>query len=42
MRRITRDQDPSGGTHPLHAFLCEQRAQRRALGRYQEWLEARG
>jgi 2,4-dienoyl-CoA reductase-like NADH-dependent reductase (Old Yellow Enzyme family) len=42
MRRITRDQDPTGGTHPLHAFLCEQRAQRRALGRYQDWLEARG
>jgi 2,4-dienoyl-CoA reductase-like NADH-dependent reductase (Old Yellow Enzyme family) len=41
MRRITRDQDPTGGTHPLHAFACEQRAQRRALGRYQEWLEAR-
>ena len=42
MRRITRDQDPTGGTHPLHAFVCDQRAQRRALGRYREWLEARG
>jgi 2,4-dienoyl-CoA reductase-like NADH-dependent reductase (Old Yellow Enzyme family) len=41
MRRITRDQDPTGGTRPLHAFVCDQRAQRRALGRYQEWLEAR-
>jgi 2,4-dienoyl-CoA reductase-like NADH-dependent reductase (Old Yellow Enzyme family) len=42
MRRVTRDQDPTGGTRPLRAFLCEQRAQRRALGRYREWLEARG
>jgi 2,4-dienoyl-CoA reductase-like NADH-dependent reductase (Old Yellow Enzyme family) len=42
MRRITRDQDPTGRTHPLHAFACDQRAQRRALGRYREWLEARG
>jgi 2,4-dienoyl-CoA reductase-like NADH-dependent reductase (Old Yellow Enzyme family) len=42
MRRITRDQDPTGGTHALHAFVCDQRAQRRALGRYREWLEARG
>ena len=41
MRRITRDRDPTGGTHPLHAFVCDQRAQRRALGRYREWLEAR-
>jgi len=42
MRRITRDRDPTGGTRPLHAFVCDQRAQRRALGRYREWLEARG
>ncbi|HEV7585283.1 MAG TPA: NADH:flavin oxidoreductase/NADH oxidase family protein [Solirubrobacteraceae bacterium] len=41
MRRITRDQDPTGGTRPLHAFVCDQRAQRRALGSYREWLEAR-
>jgi 2,4-dienoyl-CoA reductase-like NADH-dependent reductase (Old Yellow Enzyme family) len=40
MRRITRDQDPTDRTHPLHAFVCDQRAQRRALGRYREWLEA--
>jgi 2,4-dienoyl-CoA reductase-like NADH-dependent reductase (Old Yellow Enzyme family) len=42
MRRVTRDKDPTGATHPLHAFVCDQRAQRRALGRYREWLEARG
>jgi 2,4-dienoyl-CoA reductase-like NADH-dependent reductase (Old Yellow Enzyme family) len=42
MRRVTRDKDPTGATHPLHAFVCDQRAQRRALGRYQEWLETRG
>jgi 2,4-dienoyl-CoA reductase-like NADH-dependent reductase (Old Yellow Enzyme family) len=41
MRRITGDQDPTGGTRPLHAFVCDQRAQQRALGRYREWLEAR-
>jgi 2,4-dienoyl-CoA reductase-like NADH-dependent reductase (Old Yellow Enzyme family) len=41
MRRITRDQDPTGGTRPLHALVCDQRAQRRALGSYREWLEAR-
>jgi 2,4-dienoyl-CoA reductase-like NADH-dependent reductase (Old Yellow Enzyme family) len=42
MRRVTREKDPTGATHPLHAFVCDQRAQRRALGRYREWLEARG
>jgi 2,4-dienoyl-CoA reductase-like NADH-dependent reductase (Old Yellow Enzyme family) len=42
MRRVTRDKDPTGATHPLHAFVCDQRAQRRALGRYRQWLEARG
>ena len=42
MRRVARDKDPTGATHPLHAFVCDQRAQRRALGRYREWLEARG
>jgi 2,4-dienoyl-CoA reductase-like NADH-dependent reductase (Old Yellow Enzyme family) len=42
MGRVTRDKDPTGATHPLHAFVCDQRAQRRALGRYREWLEARG
>ena len=33
---------PRAATHPLHAFVCDQRAQRRALRRYREWLEARG
>jgi 2,4-dienoyl-CoA reductase-like NADH-dependent reductase (Old Yellow Enzyme family) len=42
MRRVTRDKDPTGATHPLHAFVSDQRAQRRALGRYREWLQARG
>ena len=41
MRRITRDQEPTDGTRPLHAFVCDQRSQRRALGSYREWLEAR-
>jgi 2,4-dienoyl-CoA reductase-like NADH-dependent reductase (Old Yellow Enzyme family) len=41
MRRITRGKDPSGKTHPLHALACDQRAQRRALGRYRAWLETR-
>jgi len=41
MRRITRGKDPTGRTHPLHAFVCDQRAQRRALGRYRAWLDAR-
>jgi 2,4-dienoyl-CoA reductase-like NADH-dependent reductase (Old Yellow Enzyme family) len=41
MRRITRGKDPTGSTHPLHAFVCDQRAQRRALGRYRAWLGTR-
>ena len=41
MRRITRGKDPTGRTHPLHAFVCDQRAQRRALGRYRAWLDTR-
>jgi 2,4-dienoyl-CoA reductase-like NADH-dependent reductase (Old Yellow Enzyme family) len=41
MRRITRGKDPTGRTHPLHAFVCDQRAQRRALGRYRAWLGTR-
>ena len=41
MRRITRGQHPTGGTHPVHALVCDQRAQRRALRRYRAWLEAR-
>jgi hypothetical protein len=41
MRRITRGKEPSGKTHPVHALACDQRAQRRALGRYRAWLETR-
>ena len=41
MRRITRGKEPTGKTHPVHALVCDQRAQRRSLGRYQAWLEAR-
>jgi 2,4-dienoyl-CoA reductase-like NADH-dependent reductase (Old Yellow Enzyme family) len=41
MRRITRGKEPTGKTHAVHAFVCDQRAQRRALGRYRAWLEAR-
>jgi 2,4-dienoyl-CoA reductase-like NADH-dependent reductase (Old Yellow Enzyme family) len=41
MRRVTRGKEPTGRTRPLHAFVCDQRAQRRALRRYRTWLEAR-
>jgi 2,4-dienoyl-CoA reductase-like NADH-dependent reductase (Old Yellow Enzyme family) len=41
MRRITRGQDPTGKTRPLHALVCDQRTHRRALGRYRAWLETR-
>jgi 2,4-dienoyl-CoA reductase-like NADH-dependent reductase (Old Yellow Enzyme family) len=41
MRRVTRGKEPTGRTHPLHAFLSDQRAQRRDLRRYRAWLEAR-
>jgi 2,4-dienoyl-CoA reductase-like NADH-dependent reductase (Old Yellow Enzyme family) len=41
MRRVTRGKEPTGRTHPLHAFVCDQRAQRRALRRYRAWLAAR-
>jgi 2,4-dienoyl-CoA reductase-like NADH-dependent reductase (Old Yellow Enzyme family) len=41
MRRISRGKEPTGRTHPVHAFVCDQRAQRRALGRYRAWLETR-
>jgi hypothetical protein len=41
MRRITRRKDPTGKTHPLYALVCDQRVQRRALGRYRAWLETR-
>jgi 2,4-dienoyl-CoA reductase-like NADH-dependent reductase (Old Yellow Enzyme family) len=41
MRRVTRGKEPTGRTRPLHAFVCDQRVQRRALRRYRAWLEAR-
>jgi 2,4-dienoyl-CoA reductase-like NADH-dependent reductase (Old Yellow Enzyme family) len=41
MRRITRGKEPTGRTRPMHAFVCDQRAQRRALGRYRAWLKTR-
>jgi len=41
MRRITRGKHPTGTTHPVHALLCDRRAQRHALRRYRAWLEAR-
>jgi hypothetical protein len=42
MRRITRGKHPTGKTHPLHALVCDQRNQRRALSRYRDWLENGG
>jgi 2,4-dienoyl-CoA reductase-like NADH-dependent reductase (Old Yellow Enzyme family) len=41
MRRITRGRHPTGKTRPLHALVCDQRAQRHALRRYRAWLQAR-
>jgi 2,4-dienoyl-CoA reductase-like NADH-dependent reductase (Old Yellow Enzyme family) len=41
MRRVTRGKRPTGKTHPVHAVICDQRAQRRALGRYRTWLQSR-
>jgi 2,4-dienoyl-CoA reductase-like NADH-dependent reductase (Old Yellow Enzyme family) len=41
MRRVTRGRHPTGRTHPIHALVCDQRAQHRALRRYRTWLEAR-
>ena len=41
MRRITRGKLPSARVHPLHALACDQRTQRRALGRYRAWLATR-
>ena len=41
MRRMTRGKEPTGGTGPVHALVCEQRTQRRALRGYRAWLEAR-
>jgi len=41
MRRIARGRHPTGKTHPFHALVCDQRAQRRALRRYRAWLKTR-
>jgi 2,4-dienoyl-CoA reductase-like NADH-dependent reductase (Old Yellow Enzyme family) len=41
MRRITRGKHPTGKTHPVHALVCDQRNQRRALSRYRDWLKRR-
>jgi hypothetical protein len=41
MRRITRGKQPTGKTHPVHALVCDQRRERRALRRYRVWLAAR-
>jgi hypothetical protein len=41
MSRITRGRHPTSRTHPLYALVCDQRKQRRALGRYRAWLETR-
>jgi tRNA-dihydrouridine synthase len=41
MRRIARGKHPTGKTHPVHALICDQRNQRRALSRYRDWLESR-
>ena len=41
MRRITRGKQPTAKTHPVHALVCEQRAERRQLRDYRAWLEAR-
>jgi hypothetical protein len=41
MRRITHGKHPTGKTHPIHALVCDQRHQRRALRRYRHWLEDR-
>jgi hypothetical protein len=41
MRRVTRGKEPTGRTHPLHAFVCDRRIRRKALGQYRTWLERR-
>jgi 2,4-dienoyl-CoA reductase-like NADH-dependent reductase (Old Yellow Enzyme family) len=41
MRRITRDKQPSGSTHPLYALVRDQARQRRALRSYRAWLQTR-
>ncbi len=40
MRRITRGKHPTGRIHPVHALICDQRNQRRALNSYRAWLES--
>jgi 2,4-dienoyl-CoA reductase-like NADH-dependent reductase (Old Yellow Enzyme family) len=41
MRRVTRGKEPTSRTHPVHAFVCDQRIQRKALGQYRTWLAGR-
>lgn len=41
MRRVAGGKHPTGKTHPVHALVCDQRNQRRALRRYRDWLESR-
>jgi 2,4-dienoyl-CoA reductase-like NADH-dependent reductase (Old Yellow Enzyme family) len=41
MRRVTRGRQPTGRTHPVHALVCDQLAQQRALRRYRTWLQTR-
>ena len=41
MRRMTRGQEPTDRTHPIHALICDQRSQKRSLRRYRTWLQAR-
>jgi 2,4-dienoyl-CoA reductase-like NADH-dependent reductase (Old Yellow Enzyme family) len=41
MRRVTRGRHPTGRTQAVHALVCDQREQKRALRRYRTWLEAR-
>ena len=41
MRRITRGEEATRKTHPIYALVCDQRRQRRALGRYRAWLQTR-
>ena len=40
LRRIARGAPARAGTHPAHALVCDQLAQRRALSRYRSWLQA--
>jgi len=40
MRRIARGRKPALRTHPLHALIADQWAQRQALRRYRSWLQA--